>query len=198
MFFFVLLWGNAAAGHKKLRAVIAAGGCVGGRMWRGVRGGMRARPVRRNAPARPSPRREASGAAAVRGGGRRRHLRRLLSIRPETRGAQSCVRAGLLTCSTACAFPTDGSVASCTAVPPTGRNSQQRVLFRHRTGFPFNPVPAGGGSNIAKVYLFCGISIFFYPSAVAAVRAGCARHGAGRAAAGSFARFWGRKGGRFE
>ena len=54
--------------------------------------------------------------------------------------AQSYVRAGLLTRSPPCAFPTDGSVASCTTLPPQRRNSQQRVLFRLRTGFPFNPV----------------------------------------------------------
>lgn len=75
--------------------------------------------------------------------------------------AQSYGRAGLLTRSSACAFPTDGSVASCTAVPFSRRNSQQRVLFRRRTGFPFNPARGSGGPIDAKVYLFCGISIFF-------------------------------------
>ena len=54
--------------------------------------------------------------------------------------AQSYIRAGLLTRSPPCAFPTDGSVASCTTLPPQRRNSQQRVLFRLHTGFPFNPV----------------------------------------------------------
>ena len=37
--------------------------------------------------------------------------------------AQSYIRAGLLTRSPPCAFPTDGSVASCTTLPPQRRNS---------------------------------------------------------------------------
>ena len=67
--------------------------------------------------------------------------------------AQSCIRAGLLTRPPPCAFPTDGSVASCTTLPPQRRNSQQRVLFRLRTGFPFNPVLWTGARTLQR-YIF--------------------------------------------